>query len=923
MAGNILVAFVTLALVVAGATNGHGQAYTRPLSDRSFPMTAKQLDSLQSEIEVRLSVTRADVNRDDTAYASLLESLGRCYLGMGQDQRAESLLNLSLDLRVTHLGEKHLDVADALFYLSKCNGEPEKTLRHALAIREEALPNDDLAVAEALDHLAAVMLWQYRHGEAATLVRRAMDIYTKHFTHEDPAWAGLELHLADAHFYANKLLADSLYAVAANRIARAYGTDDIDYAVIVWARSSLEHMRLGRKAEAIANHRRALEVFKRHLRPGSEELFVCAVTLLNKLSMDNHIAEAESTLAYCERLLPYYPERARHAELAQNSLPLFQRTGQFRRALEATWVSYCFHRDMRDQGGAYLNEESLLSYGSSFRYGQNIYLTVFLDLETANRLDTNRAIEALVSGKGWITEAMIRRRRAALANLSPRLTGIMDTIAGLRDESAGLFVRGALADTSNPLFFRFDSTISERKDLERRIAEALSQELAVDSLADSQAVSIARHLPSGSALVEYCRIDYSLNWANPKYAAVVIRPDRSAQVVDLGWSNPIDSVILRHYKPHFDDVIGRRRPPTLQDAEEYRAIASELYGRIWEPLKYLLAGASTVYVAPEGGMNAVSFAALTYDHRFLIEDHAVHYVNAGRDIVRFSSEEQHGEGALIVANPRYRPEQDAQHASGGPSSGGLLESDEWVTRSVSVDCGGVQSLQLDELPGTSREATFIEGALRSSEVEPVTVLADSLAYEETVRSRLRGKRIIHIATHGYAADSRCGPSRLQRRDQFSAGSESSFLSTAPLLMSGLMLSTPSGRDIFQPLAGDRDGVLTAEEVRSVSLDATDLVVLSGCETAQGPSRHSDGVYGLRRAFQFAGVRTVISALWSIPDRETPELMRDIYTSQSADYPRVMREVALKRIAYARENNLPDHPLVWGAFIAVGDWKKSW
>jgi CHAT domain-containing protein len=111
-----------------------------------------------------------------------------------------------------------------------------------------------------------------------------------------------------------------------------------------------------------------------------------------------------------------------------------------------------------------------------------------------------------------------------------------------------------------------------------------------------------------------------------------------------------------------------------------------------------------------------------------------------------------------------------------------------------------------------------------------------------------------------------------------------------------------------------DGLLTAEDVSGLNLLATELVVLSACETGLGEVKTGEGVFGLQRAFTLAGAKTLVMSLWSVPDEPTRELMEDFYRRILAGEGRAD---ALRNAQLALRAKYPD-PYFWGAFICQGD-----
>ena len=71
-----------------------------------------------------------------------------------------------------------------------------------------------------------------------------------------------------------------------------------------------------------------------------------------------------------------------------------------------------------------------------------------------------------------------------------------------------------------------------------------------------------------------------------------------------------------------------------------------------------------------------------------------------------------------------------------------------------------------------------------------------------------------------------------------------------------------------------DRVLT-----SLDLSGVEWAVLSACDTGLGDIKAGEGVFGLRRAFQVAGAKTVVMSVWAVEDESVRQWMKPASTSE--------------------------------------------
>jgi CHAT domain-containing protein len=336
-----------------------------------------------------------------------------------------------------------------------------------------------------------------------------------------------------------------------------------------------------------------------------------------------------------------------------------------------------------------------------------------------------------------------------------------------------------------------------------------------------------------------------------------------------------------------------------------KAEAKALYELLLKPIETEIKGKKHLYVSPDGNLNLIPFEVLMIpEGKYLMEEYNITYVAAGRDIMRFADETQANGEALIVADPDY--DMGLEEKTQVARAMGVTE-----TRGPAPLSRDAKDMRFKRLPDTKEEADAIEKVLEQTHKAGVKNYQDKRALEE-ILFNLRNPKILHLATHGYFLKDEevkqqpqlMGFMSLEKERFVDPGIENPMLRSG-IVLAGANASLKEGRD---------DGVVSAEKILGLRLKGTELVVLSACETGVGDVKSGEGVFGLKRSFILSGAKTVVMSLWSIPSKETTELMTAFYTlmAKGKTKAEALREARLNLM------KKKPNPLYWGAFIMVGN-----
>jgi CHAT domain-containing protein/tetratricopeptide (TPR) repeat protein len=786
--------------------------------------------------------------------ATTISSLGHVLEALGRPERALPYHERALAMRQKLYAEGrypdgHPDLAASLQVLGlvlEALGRPERALPYferALAMRQKLYaegryPDGHADLAITISSLGYVLEALGRPERALPYCERALAMYEKLYP---------KGRYPDGHH---------LLATGLHNLGHVLGA-------------------LGRPEQALPYCERALAMYKR-LYPeqaypdGRRYLAVSLHNLgfvLEALGRpERALPYHEQALAMNERLYPTgrYPDG--HPDLAQSLYNLgsvLQALGRPEQALPYCERALAMSRRLSNRQVALSSEATAFGLVNSLL----LRLDAFLSL-TRHRPEAEATYAQVWATRAGISRILEHRHLAtrlglADARTGPKLRKNWEDLLSVRRQLGHLLQQPAVPPSAER--DRRVTALTVRKDrLESDLARAVPELAQEKDLARRTPDDLAGRLPADAAFIDLFRyVCFEFDPARPGlkgkkrtpcYVAFLVAPGSKLVRVELGEAAAIDEVVTR-----WRQAIYAWRPGLSSAQQEQQAVAEErraatrLRRLVWQPLaKHLPPGTKTIYLAPDGDLARVPWAALPGGKAgtVLLEEYALAVVPHGPFLLRQRLHPPRfpdgPEPVLAVGDVAYGPA-PARHALSAYAP----------------------------LPGTAAELKQLR-ALAGG--RPLTALTGADATTDRLLAELPRARYLLLATHGFfdaegLTEERRRQEKQLRQYVFLGGPTplAGQGARSPLVYTGLVLAGAN-----RPEEAPDGGILTGEALLDRDLGGLRLAVLSACDTGLGELTGGEGVQGLVRAFHLAGCPDVVASLWQVNDRATAALMAKFY-----------------------------------------------
>lgn len=333
-----------------------------------------------------------------------------------------------------------------------------------------------------------------------------------------------------------------------------------------------------------------------------------------------------------------------------------------------------------------------------------------------------------------------------------------------------------------------------------------------------------------------------------------------------------NTALFKQQLSRFRDLTSNPVSISFSDTEfkEYQQLAYKLYQVLLEPLEPWL-NSKPLLIIPDNELNFLPFEALvtepysdgktTYaELDYVLNKHEIAYALSVEVLHRQTTNTRNNTNKqqILAYAPSY------QDKDAGESAGWL------AVRSVTDTYG--------DLPGAQNEVKELKRLL------PTLDRTEQRATESLFKEESEHYGLIHCAMHSYINNKN------------------------PMLSK--LVFTPQSDTL-------NDNLLNAYEISHLKIPAS-LVVLSACNSGNGPMNSGDGLLSLSRSFVKAGSKSILSTLWPVSDLSSAQLMVLFYQGLSQNYSKSVSLTRAKRQYLATHYGMDAHPYFWAGYLFSGN-----
>ncbi|MDX1902700.1 MAG: CHAT domain-containing tetratricopeptide repeat protein, partial [Thermonemataceae bacterium] len=810
----------------------------------------------------------------DNYYAKLLTDFGLLYSALSNFEKSEQYLQQALELRKNLVGEQSTDYAVSLSNLAVLKNqmgyytEAQNAVNKAIAIAE-AVKTDQSILAIMYNNQAYFQQVVGQNQKALEIYEKALVMIDNEKSQRSPTFQRVATNKALLlQEMGKKEEALAIYEKAIRIKKTQFGINSPDYAHLLNLTASL-YMQMENYKKVENYLQDAYSIYKRKL----GENHPSTAKVLNNLGLfylyQNNLPKAQEFLqkAYEARKQTLGESHPEFNNSQENLALLYWQQGKTKEAAE-------LYKKVLDKNNEFIVKYfPAMSESEKEQYWGKLRPTYmrFYNFAVANGEKEPQLLSEMynahIATKGILLNATNKIKQRILNSKDKSLIEQYNTWIEKKEELAHLY--SLSKDELKEQEIDLPKLENETNDLEKKLSQ---QSELFRSKIDDKIHTIKE-------------IDHALT--NDEAALEII----SFKIFDKKFTNENMYVALlagKHQHGHPKMAVLGKGSQFEEDEFKYyqnivraRKDTKKSYTTYWEKIDKLLENKKRVFVSTDGIYSQISINTLhKATGNYVIDDLSVTYVTNTRFIPDVKKREAISKNtsnktALLVGFPSY----------GNKGT-------------------------ISPLPGTKKEVETISPILKSLGYKKIDLLLADKASENNIKKAddQIHPDIIHIATHGYFI------SEIDQESNLVFGVEASKAKTNPMLRSGLVFAnaeqTLEGIKDSKDYQSQDNGLLTAYELANMNLDDSQLMIFSACETGLGDVKAGEGVYGLQRAAQIAGVDASVMSLWKVSDEATVDLMTLFYNNLKTAK---NKQDAFRKAQIKLKEKYKD-PYYWGAFI---------